>query len=236
MIRCLIVDDEPPAVKVLRSHISQVKGLEVAGVCHNAICAHEIIHEKKIELIFLDIRMPKLSGLDFLKSLSHPPLVIFVTAYREFAVDGFELDAADYLVKPVSFERFLKSISKVKKLLGHDISIPETETPSDKDAFVYVRVDKHMEKILLKDIEYIESWRDYVMIFLSNNNKMLAKRSISSMQSLLPEKRFLRIHRSYLVSREKITGYNNSHILLGKMEIPIGRFYKQQVMNDVMKI
>jgi DNA-binding LytR/AlgR family response regulator len=232
-IRCMLVDDEPPAIRVMKSHISQVKDLEVIGECHNAIQAHELLHQKNVDLLFLDIKMPRLSGMDFLKSLSHPPLVIFVTAYREYAADGFEMDAVDYLVKPVSFERFLRSISKVKKAMGQESVITDVKKNDSKDSFVYLKVDKHMEKILIHDIQYIESWKDYVKVFLSNGKYLLAKKSISSMEALLPEQRFIRVHRSYLAPVDKITGYNNFRILLGDIEIPIGRFYKQHVLDAI---
>jgi DNA-binding LytR/AlgR family response regulator len=232
-IRCMLVDDEPPAIRVLKSYISQVNGLEMVAECHNAIHAHELLHQKKVDLLFLDIKMPRLTGMDFLKSLSHPPLVIFVTAYREFAADGFELDAVDYLVKPVSFERFLRSVSKVKKAMGQDPQIAEKELVPQKDAFVYLKVDKHMEKIMLHEIIYVESWKDYVKIFLVNGKHILAKKSITSMESLLPEQRFMRVHRSYIAPLDKITGYNNMRVLIGEIEIPIGRFYKQQVLDMI---
>ena len=177
--------------------------------------------------------MPRLTGMDFIKSLSHPPLVIFVTAYREFAAEGFELDAIDYLVKPVSFERFLKAISKVKKAMGHESPANENKDLRSNEAFVYVKVDKHMEKVLISEIMYVESWKDYVKIFFDNGRFLLAKKSISSMESLLPQKRFIRVHRSYMVPIEKITGYNNIRVLIGNMELPIGRLYKQQVMNVI---
>ncbi|HSF44541.1 MAG TPA: LytTR family DNA-binding domain-containing protein [Chitinophagaceae bacterium] len=232
-IRCLVVDDEPPAIKILRSYISQVKGLELVGDCHNALLAHDILHQKKVDLVFLDIKMPRLTGMDFIKSLSHPPLFIFVTAYREFAADGFELDAIDYMVKPVSFERFLRAISKVRKALGHEAQTHELESVQQKEAFVYLKVDKHMEKVVVSDILYLESWKDYVKVFFDNGRFLLAKRSISSMESLLPEQRFIRVHRSYLVPINKITGYNNIRVLIGNLELPIGRLYKQQVMDVI---
>jgi DNA-binding LytR/AlgR family response regulator len=232
-IRCMLVDDEPPAIRVIKSHISQVSGLEVVGECNNAIKAHEILHQKKVDLLFLDIKMPTLTGMEFLKSLAHPPLVIFVTAYREYAADGFEMDAVDYLVKPVSFERFLKSISKVKKAMGQEPLPIEKEDIPPKEAFVYVKVEKHMEKIFIQDILYVESWKDYVKVFLTNGKHLLAKKSITSMESLLPEQRFIRVHRSYLAALDKITGYNNIRVLIGHIEIPIGRLYKQQVLDMI---
>lgn len=232
-IKCLLVDDEPPAIRIMRSHIAQIKDFEIVGECYNAIEAHEIIHQKKVDLIFLDIQMPKISGTDFLKNLSHPPLVIFVTAFRDYATDGFDLDVVDYLVKPVSFERFLKSVSKVKKILGQEQSHFAKEDQPGKDAFVYLKVDKHMEKIFIQDILYIESWKDYVKVFLTNGKSLLAKRSISSIQSLLPAQRFVRVHRSYIVAVDKVNGFNNARILVGNLDIPIGRLYKQQVLGVI---
>ena len=232
-IRCLLVDDEPLALEVLQSHISNSNGLEVAGICKNALEALDILHEKQVDLIFLDIKMPTLLGTDFLKSLSNPPKVIFVTAYREFAMDGYELDAIDYLLKPVSFEKFLKAVSKVKRLMGHDYIIQAEESRKNPEAFVYMKVDKSMQKVFVNEILYVESRRDYVKIFLSTGKSFLAKQSISSMINLLSEQSFLRVHRSFLVSVDKITGYNNNDIQLGSLEIPIGKLYKQQVMEAI---
>jgi len=232
-IRCLLVDDEPLALEVLQSHISNSNGLEVAGICKNALEALDILHEKQVDLIFLDIKMPTLLGTDFLKSLSNPPKVIFVTAYREFAMDGYELDAIDYLLKPVSFEIFLKAVSKVKRLMGHDYIIQAEESRKNPEAFVYMKVDKSMQKVFVNEILYVESRRDYVKVFLSTGKSFLAKQSISSMINLLSEQSFLRVHRSFLVSVDKITGYNNNDIQLGSLEIPIGKLYKQQVMEAI---
>ncbi|HSC54526.1 MAG TPA: response regulator transcription factor [Phnomibacter sp.] len=232
-IRCLLVDDEPPALHVLQSHIANITGLEIAGVCKNAIEAMDILHEKTIDLVFLDIKMPKLIGTDFLKSLTNPPKVIFVTAYREYAVDSYELDAVDYLVKPVSFERFMKAISKVKRMMGHEVISQPEEKSSNTDSFVYLKVDRHMHKVFLHEITFIESWKDYVKVFLINGHNFLVKQSISSMENLLSEHSFLRVHRSYIVAVKKISGYNNAFIQLDTKEIPIGRLYKQHVMEAI---
>jgi DNA-binding LytR/AlgR family response regulator len=232
-IRCLLVDDEPLALEVLQSHISNCNGLEVAGRCKNALEAIDILHRKPVDLIFLDIKMPKLLGTELLKSLSSPPKVIFVTAYREFAMDGYELDAIDYLLKPVSFERFLKAISKVKRLMGHDYVLQADEPRKNPNAFVYMRVDKSMHKVFVNEILYVESRKDYVLVFLTTGKSFLAKQSITSMVNLLSEQSFLRAHRSFLVSVGKITGYNNNDIRLGSIEIPIGKLYKQQVMEAI---
>jgi DNA-binding LytR/AlgR family response regulator len=232
-LQCLLVDDEPPALEILESHISNVNGLEVAASCKNAVEALDVLHEKQVDLIFLDIKMPKLLGTDFLKSLANPPKVIFVTAYREYALESYELDAVDYLVKPVTFERFLKAIFKVKRIMGHEASMPGTEFKKNPDAFIYVRVNKSMQKIFVNQIVYIESWKDYVKIFLTTGESLMAKQSISSMVNMLSEHSFLRVHRSYMISMDKMTGYNNNDIMIGTQGIPIGRLYKQQVMEVI---
>lgn len=235
-IRCLLVDDEPPAIDILRSHISSVNGLEIVATCRNAIEAHEVLHKRPVDLIFLDIKMPKLAGTDFLKSLSSPPKVVFVTAYREYALDGYELDAVDYLVKPVTFDRFMKAIFKVNRLIGQEVVQGNAEYVKNPEAFVYVRVNKSMQKLLVHEILYIESWKDYVKIYLASGENFMAKQSISSMENMLSEHSFLRVHRSYIISIGKMTGYNNNDIFIGKKDIPIGRLYKQQVMDTIRSL
>ena len=232
-LRCLLIDDEPPALKVLASYISSINGLEIAGQCSNAIEALTVLHQKTVDVIFLDIKMPRLLGTDFLKNLSHPPKVIFVTAYREYAVDGFELDAVDYLVKPVSFERFFKAITKLNRSLGREISSLITNDTPSPGAFVYLKVDRDMKKVFVNDIVYIESWKDYIKIFLTDGKSLLAKQSISAMENLLSEHKFVRVHRSFMVSLDKISGYNGLSVQLSELEIPIGRLYKQSVMEKL---
>ena len=229
-IRCLLIDDEPPALKILASYISNINGLEIVAQCKNAIEALDVLRQKTVDVIFLDIKMPKLLGTDFLKNLSNPPKVIFVTAYRDYAVDGYELDAVDYLVKPVSFERFFKAITKLNRVIDKEAVTTTVEYKSNPEAFVYLKVDRDMKKIFVNDIVYIESLKDYVKLFLANNKNFLVKQSISAMENLLSEHKFLRIHRSYMVSLNKISGYNGVSVQLDTTEIPIGRLYKQTVM------
>jgi len=229
-IRCLLIDDEPPALKILASYISNINGLEIVAQCKNAIEALDVLRQKTVDVIFLDIKMPKLLGTDFLKNLSNPPKVIFVTAYRDYAVDGYELDAVDYLVKPVSFERFFKAITKLNRVIDKEAVTTTVEYKSNPEAFVYLKVDRDMKKVFVNDIVYIESLKDYVKLFLANNKNFLVKQSISAMENLLSEHKFLRIHRSYMVSLNKISGYNGVSVQLDTTEIPIGRLYKQTVM------
>ncbi|MEJ7739471.1 MAG: LytTR family DNA-binding domain-containing protein [Chitinophagaceae bacterium] len=228
--RCLLIDDEPPALKVLSSHIAQINGLEIVAQCKNALEALDVLHRKTVDVIFLDINMPKILGTEFLRSLSHPPKVIFVTAYRDYAVEGYELDAVDYLVKPVSFERFVKAIAKLKRMMGHETVEHTNDFIPNPDAFVYLKVDKHMQKIFINEVLYIESWKDYIKLYLTNGKNPLVKQSISSMENLLSEHRFIRVHRSYMVSVDKISGYNGFSVKVNATEIPIGRLYKQAVM------
>ena len=234
-LRCLLIDDEPPALKVLANYIGTINGLEVAGACNNAVEALDVLQHKPVDVIFLDIKMPHIIGTQFLKNLSDPPKVIFVTAYREFAVDGFELDAVDYLVKPVSFERFFKAITKLNRLMGRE-AVPEPNYEAPKTtSFIYLKVDRDMRKIFVDDITYIESWKDYVKVFLTTGKFVLAKQSISAMENLLSDHKFLRVHRSYMVSFDKISGYNGVAIQLAGYEIPIGRLYKQAVMDRLQE-
>lgn len=229
-LRCLLVDDEPPALKVLQSHISQINGLEVVARCKNAMEALDVLHQKIVDVIFLDIKMPKMLGTEFLKNLSHPPQTIFVTAYRDYAVEGYELDAVDYLVKPVSFERFVKAITKIKRLMGQEIISQTKEYKPNPKAFVYLKVDKNMQKVFVNEILYIESWKDYIKLILISGKSLLVKQSIGSMENLLSEHKFLRVHRSYMVSMNKVSGYNCLSVQVNTTEIPIGRLYKQAVM------
>src|SRR5215510_757845 len=174
-LRCLLIDDEPPALKVLANYIYNINGLEIVAQCKNAIEALDILHEKAVDVIFLDIKMPRLLGTEFLKNLSHPPKVIFVTAYRDYAVDGYELDAVDYLVKPVSFERFFKAITKLNRLIGHVAPLPPAHAKDNADGFVYLKVGRDMKKVFLHDILYVEGWKDYVKVFLANNKMLLVR-------------------------------------------------------------
>ncbi|AXY76371.1 DNA-binding response regulator [Paraflavitalea soli] len=234
-LRCLLIDDEPPALKVLTRYIADIDGLEIAGQCSNAIEALGILHQKRVDVIFLDIKMPRILGTDFLKNLSHPPKVIFVTAYREYAVEGFELDAVDYLIKPVAFDRFFKAITKLNRLMGQETVTPDINEMPNPSPFVYLKVDKDMKKVFVNDITYIESWKDYVKVFQCDGRFLMVKQSITAMENLLSEHKFMRVHRSYMVSVNKISGYNGISVHLGKQEIPIGRLYKQVAMEKLLQ-
>ena len=232
-LRCLLIDDEPPALKVLQAHIAQISGLEVVGLCSNAVEAMDVLHRRKVDVMFLDIKMPKIIGTEFLRNLSHPPKVIFVTAYRDYAVEGFELDAVDYMLKPVSFERFLKAIHRLKRVMGEHPLTESKHYTTNPDAFVYLKAEKAMQKVFVNDIIYIESFKDYVKLYFDNGKSLLVKQSIKAIENLLSEHNFIRVHRSYIVSISRISGYSNMAVQLSSTEIPIGRLYKQSVISQL---
>src|SRR6201996_4513348 len=230
-IRCLIIDDEPLAVRLVSTYCSQVPELEVVATCSSAIDAFAVLRQQRIDLLFLDIKMPRLLGTDFLRSLSDPPKVILITAYREYALDGYELDIVDYLLKPVSFIRFMKAVEKAGRLISAEWSFTseQVEKGTPKDPFLYFKIDREMVKVQLADILFIESRKEYVKLYLEGNRSLLVKQSISSLEKLLSPHRFIRVHRSFMVTMEKIGSYTASQIKVGDHAIPIGRLYKTTV-------
>lgn len=231
-IRCLIIDDEPLAVRLISSYVHQIPGLEIAAICNNAIDALGIMRDQKIDLLLLDIKMPRLMGTDFLRSIPNPPKVIFVTAYRDYAFEGYELDIVDYLLKPVSFARFLKAVQKAMKVIGVDngAAIENGFENDNKESFLYFKIDKQMQKVILHDILFVESSKEYVKLHFDNGKTLLVKQGLTSLQKLLSPHRFLRVHRSYIVTIEKIISYTPNFITIGDQKIPIGRLYKNEVI------
>ena len=225
--KCLLVDDEPPALTIIEKYISMVENLEIAGKCSNAFEAMDILQKKKVDLLFLDIQMPKLAGTNFLKTLQHPPKVIFTTAYKEYASDDFELDAVDYLVKPISLERFLKAINK---LIPTGIILEEKAELSVTPAFLYFRSERKMVKVFLDEIMYVESLKDYIKIHRLKEKPLLVKQSITTLEVMLPKHLFVRIHRSFIVSINKVTAFTNHDVEVGNIEIPIGRQYNGKLL------
>lgn len=226
-LNCLIVDDEPLAIKVLETHIENIPSLKIAGSCSNAFAAMEALSKNNIDLMFLDIHMPKLMGHEFLRTLRNPPKVIFTTAYKEYALDAFDLDAIDYLLKPITLERLMKAVNKISNLPA--LEIKEENNVVDSQGFVYFRADRKMIKVAYQDILYIESMKDYIKIVRVNEKPLLVKQSISSLEDVLPANLFLRIHRSFIVALNKITAFTNHDVEIGGQEIPIGRLYAHQL-------
>ncbi len=229
-IKCLIIDDEPPAQLVLKKYIAQVPALELAGACNNAMEAISFLQNEIVDLLFLDIQMPGLLGTNFIRTIPNPPKVIFTTAYREFAVEGFELNAVDYLLKPISFDRFITGVNKILQLNFQSTksSFFPTETKPENHPFLYLRADRKMVKILFDDIVFIESLKDYIKI-VTTNKTIVSRQSISSLENMLPKESFLRIHRSYIVAINKIDSFNGETIDILKNELPIGRVFKHDV-------
>jgi DNA-binding LytR/AlgR family response regulator len=230
-LKCIIVDDEPLAIEILESYIAKIDQLEIAGTFRNAVSAFTFLQSNAVDLIFLDIQMPKLTGIDFLKTLKDPPKVIFTTAFRDYAVDGFELEVVDYLLKPIPFERFLKAVAKVM----HTPAAVSTPLPAKPEIatedFVYFKVDKKMVKTRMSEILFIESIKDYVKVRTVEKD-IITQQKISYLEESLPKELFLRVHRSFIVNVSKVDAYSATDIELGKHQVPIGRNYK----NDVGKV
>ncbi|PJJ60954.1 LytR/AlgR family response regulator transcription factor [Hymenobacter chitinivorans] len=227
-LRCLVVDDEPPALEVLESYIREVSHLELVGSCANALQAFDVLQQHPVDLLFLDIKMPKMLGTDFLRSLRHPPQVIFTTAYREYAYEGFELDAVDYLLKPVSLDRFLKAVAKAGKTEAGPAPA-EPVAPTNPEAFLYFRIDRKMVKVVLHDVLYVEGLKDYVKIHTVLGPPLVVKQTVSGMEEKLSESNFLRIHRSFIVALDKVRTYSARHIEVAGEELPIGRLFRARV-------
>ncbi len=230
-IKCLVIDDEPPAREMLVRHIAGVEALTLAGTCANAVEAFGFLNEHQVDLLFLDIEMPQLLGTNFIRTLKNPPKVIFTTAYRNYAVEGFELDAVDYILKPISFERFLKAVNKVLQLnLGVEQVVSDSKgaQTENSNAFLYFRVDRKMVKVFFNDILFIESLKDYIKIVTASKT-IVTKYVLSTLEEILPSHDFLRVHKSYIVNIKKIDSYNADTIQILKNELPIGRLYKLEV-------
>jgi DNA-binding LytR/AlgR family response regulator len=226
-IKCIIIEDEPLATKVLVDYVSQVPFLELQGTFKDAILATDWLRQNNTDLMFLDIHLPKLKGMAFLKTLSHPPAVIITTAYHQYAVEGFDLNVTDYLLKPFEFERFLVAVNKTKTPLA------EKEKPGEnletKD-FIFLNVQKKKVKILFSEIVYIESQREYIKI-ITTKKEYISKMSTHEIESLLPSNLFKRIHRSFIISLSKIESYTAEDVQVNGVSIPIGRGYRDILEN-----
>ncbi len=221
-IKCIIIEDEPLAVKILSDYISQVPFLEILGKFKDAILAADFLRDHTVDLIFLDIHLPKLKGMAFLKTLTNPPAVIVTTAYHQYAVEGFELNVTDYLLKPFEFERFLVAVNKVKLLPVNEQAL--TKDNGEKD-FIFLNVNKKKVKILFPEIVYIESQREYIKI-VTTKKTYISKMSTKEIESVLPSNLFKRVHRSFIISLDKIESYNAETVEVNGISIPIGRGYR----------
>lgn len=230
-VKCLIVDDEPLAIEVLKSHLGKLKSIEIVGTAGDAVEAFDFLNKHKIDLMFLDIHMPEMKGTELIKTLKNPPAVIFTTAYREYALEGYELNVIDYLLKPISFGRFMQAVEKFFKLHNNEseITLYKTETSEE---FLYLREKNIIHKIPLDEILYAESMGDNLTIYTSER-EITSRNTISSVEKLLSEKEFLRIHRSYLVSLKHITSFSPVSIFIREKSFPIGSSYKKNVFEKL---
>jgi DNA-binding LytR/AlgR family response regulator len=230
---CIIVDDEPVAREILEVLLERIETIHVVASCKSAIEAFKIINTQPVDLIFLDINMPDISGLSFAKSMSKDYKVIFTTAYREYAVDGFDLRAVDYLLKPISFERLLQGVNKFFEESLAVVHRPSGEIHIEKDDSIFVRSDRKMVKVNFKDIVFIESLSDYIKIHLEGEKVLVTRDTISNIEARLPIGDFIRIHRSFIVSIPKIETFTSDTIGIGKHEIPISRSYRDSVIDKL---
>lgn len=233
-MKCLIIDDEEMAIKVIENHLTHVNGLESVGTCANAMEAFSILQKESIDLLFLDVQMPKMSGLGLLRTLSVKPHVILTTAHREFALDGYDLDVVDYLLKPIALDRFLKAVAKVFRLENNVlpssnlVSLTELKEP----AFFYIKSERQFIKILLEEVLYMESLRNHIKI-VTTQGGFTTLLGISQMEEKLPPQHFLRIHRSFIVSLSKIRQFSQTELSVGEKILPIGNLYRKEVLKKL---
>lgn len=229
--RCIIVDDEPLAIEVIKNHLGHFDDMEVVAECKNAIEAGNEIRKQPVDLVFLDIQMPKITGFEFLASLNNPPKIIITTAFRNYAIKSYEFEIIDYLLKPIPFPRFLKAINKFHKT-KNDQKQTKIIAKEKNDTFIYVNEEKNIHKIYLKDILFIESYREYIKIH-TEQKTVSTKVQISKIAEKLPDEKFMRIHKSFIVPIEKISSFNARSVNIGKTELPIGRTYKERVIDKL---
>jgi len=232
MIRCLAIDDETPALDILEDNIRQVPFLHLAGKCKNAYAAMEVLQREPVDLLFLDIEMPGINGLSLLKSLSNRPMVIFITAYRNYAVEGFDLDVLDYLVKPVSFERFVKAAGKA--LEYQRFKQKEDSPNSNYPDYLFVHTEYQLTKVFIHEIAYIEGLRNYIRIHLTGSAKpLLSKLSLKAIEERLPAGKFARVHKSFIVLLDKISSIRNDIIRIGNRDIPLSRSFREDFFKKI---
>jgi DNA-binding LytR/AlgR family response regulator len=228
MMRCIAVDDEKWALDLLADNIRHIPYLELVARCKNAREAAAILHQEKIDLIFLDVQMPGLNGLQFIQTLPEPPMVILVTAYEKYALEGFNLSVLDYLVKPVSLERFTKACNKAQLLF--DMKQTKQQAATDKDEYIFVNVEYNLVKIIFDNINYVEGLKDYIKIYLTTSSKpVLTRMSLKSMEEKLPESAFVRTHKSFIVAIDKITSVKRDFVCINEKEIPVGETFKDSL-------
>lgn len=229
-INCLVVEDEPLAAEILVDYISQVPFLELKESCRDALFAMEVLQRQQIDLIFLDIHLPNLKGLDFVRTLKNPPQVIFTTAYRDYALEGYELNAVDYLLKPIHFNRFLMAVNKVRDRDRHESPAQNVSNITGDRPHLLINVNKKRVRVYFDEILYFESKKEYIKV-VTTKTSYLSKYQISEVENLVDKRAFIRLHRSFIVARDKITAFSATEVEVNGEVIPIGRSYKELVMS-----
>lgn len=230
MIQVLIVDDEPIAQDILETYIAKVPGLQLAGKCRNALEAFQAINKQQIDLVLLDINMPEITGMDFIKTLKNPPLVIFTTAYTEYAIESYEMNAIDYLLKPVSFERFLKAVNKVQELSGRSTAPAGEQPTAPTENHVFIKADNKLLRIDLKQLWFAEGLKDYVQLWTAQGKKVVHSTMKNLEDSLAPYPNFVRVQKSYIVNIDYISEVQGNSITIQGQSITIGSMYREQVI------
>jgi DNA-binding LytR/AlgR family response regulator len=233
MIKCIIIDDEQPARELIAHHLSGLGDFELLATFDNPLDAFGFLQKNTVDLAFVDIKMPRISGIDLVKSLKTRPQIILTTAFREYAAEGFELDVLDYIVKPVTAERFMQAISKFSFYNNSRSGKADTHNSFDT-AYIFLKVNREHVKVYLKDIFYIEGFKDYIKVHIPGK-VLLASERLNYMEATLPESKFARIHKSFIVALEKISHYNTEDITIGKTKLPIGRVYKKDFSRKLLK-
>jgi DNA-binding LytR/AlgR family response regulator len=234
MLRCLLVDDEPLALRLLASFVARVPGLVLVGTCRSALEAHEVLRREPVDVIFLDIQMPDLTGVEFVRSLRPEALVIFTTAYESFAVEGFALNALDYLLKPIAFDRFLQAVQRAQDRLAARAEATAPAVAAPPEDYIFVKADYHSQRVSLRDIRYLEGLKDYVKIFTSAPRPLLTLNSLKAFEERLPATDFARVHRSYIVALAHIDSIRKNRIYMGEDVIPIGEAFVE-AFNQVIE-
>lgn len=233
-ISCIIVDDEPTAREIIAQHVSKIQSVQVVGSCGSANEAFSLINSNKVDLIFLDINMPEISGLSFARSINKEIKIIFTTAYREYAIDGFDLQAVDYLLKPISFERLYRAVNSFNYIYFEKKEKEIKERAPEDNDFMFVRSDRKMIRINFAEISYIESLSDYLKIH-TGNHSIVIRESIGNIEKQLPVANFIRVHRSFIISLAHLNSYTNEHVEVENKAIPISRSYKSSVLEKLEK-
>jgi DNA-binding LytR/AlgR family response regulator len=227
------VEDEPIGQEIIRSYIDRIGFLDIRGQFKNALEAFTWLQSNTVDVVFLDIKMPRMTGLEMLRALPDRPKAIITSAYRDYAIDAFDLDVVDYLLKPIAFERFLRAVNKIRP--DNTQRDPKVESPHEKP-FIFVKGNKQLQKVYIDDILYIESQRDYVKIRLTGNSEVITRQTITYYEEFLPARLFLRIHRSFIVASRKVTAFEPNRLLIGDLAIPVGRNYKQAVADHLRSV